>query len=102
MDSSNPSSLSLILFRPLQPSAHNNAGAVVVLPKHSVARLSLGPGRLANHLLTKGGRHLIKFIGHVGDKLGYGPAHPARQIVDAQSDCAVSGCHFQVMDVEWR
>jgi hypothetical protein len=74
-----PSSFSLTVFRPLQPSA------VVVPPKHSGARLSLGPGRLANHLLTEGGRHLIEIIGYVGDKLGYGPAHPVRQIVDAFS-----------------
>jgi len=50
----------------------------------SIARLSLGPGRLANHLLTTGERHLVGIVGYVGDKLGYeSSAHPARRIVDA-------------------
>jgi hypothetical protein len=80
---SDPFSLSLTRFRPPQPSSHGNAGAVVVLPKHSVARLSLGPGRLANHLLTIGEEGLVKFVGYVGDRLKYGPVHAARQIVDA-------------------
>lgn len=59
---SDPSSFSLTLFGPFQPSTHNNAGA---MPTHSVARLSLGPGRLANHLLTTDERHLEWIVGYV-------------------------------------